>query len=276
MQIALYSLVTRDYSIEETVSMAAEAGFDAVDFRYDEDGVHFPLDISDAEVERVRTLVGESGMHVSGITTYFLLGAVDPAEVEQHISNLRRASEIAQLMGAHLVRCKGADFDAQVGYERQRELFRVQAEQAGAMAAQFDVEYTLEQHGASLFASAGQNLDMMRGLQTDRVGVIYDPGNCFQEGYERVEVQINMLGKLIKQVHVKNAIQTNSEELGWRDTTAVEWRRLDSGLLDWARIIQLLREVGYDGYLTLEDFGSKFDTVQEKLNWSVEYLRGII
>jgi sugar phosphate isomerase/epimerase len=114
---------------------------------------------------------------------------------------------------------------------------------------------------------------MLRGVGNEHIGIVYDPGNCLSEGYERPSAQVEMLAPLIKAVHVKNAMPIPVEAA--QETLPNEPRRLDQGLLDWGDIVSRLRAAGYDGYLTLEDFYGGFAGVQEKLDWDAAYLNGL-
>ena len=178
----------------------------------------------------------------------------------------------AQLLGARFIRVSGPEIDYTLGYEATRELFRQQAVEASSMAQGHGLTITMEQHGGRLSASAGQILDLLRGVANDNLGVVYDPGNCMREGFERPLVQVEMLRHVMKAVHVKNAMTMSADAAS--HMIPAENTRLDEWLLDWREIIAAIRATGYDNYLTLEDFYN-FDSVAEKLAWDVEYLRGL-
>jgi sugar phosphate isomerase/epimerase len=267
MQLSLYTLLTHEFSIDESIHLAAEAGFDAVDIRQHVDGSHLPMDVSDAEVGRVRQLVADAGLHVSGLTTYHVLGTPVP-----ELEALEASMRVAQGLGARYIRVSGPDIDFNLGYERIRELFREQAVQAAAMARDFGLTITVEQHGGRLTASAGQILDLFRGLEQENLGIVYDPGNCVREGFERPLVQVEMLRGLMKAVHIKNASPLPTDDTA--PMIPAENTRLDRGILDWHEIIGAIKSTGYAGYFTLEDFYT-FDSVAEKLAWDARYLRGV-
>lgn len=273
MRISLYTLITSDFSLPESVAMAAAAGCDAIDLRQgrdDTDLVHLPRAASDAEVRAARGVVEEAGLHVSGLTTYYVLGRVGP-EASADLDGLRHAFDLAAILGARCVRCSGPRLDLEAGYEASRAAFREQAIAMAAAATAAGVTLTVEQHSGSLFASAGQILDMLRGLEPPGLGIVYDPGNCLWEGYERPSVQLDMIGRWIHAVHVKNAMPQPAP--GPAEAVPADSRRLDQGLLDWPAIVAGLARAGYDGYLTLEDFFGGFPSVAEKIAWDVAYLR---
>lgn len=277
MQISLYTLVTRDFSLEESLEMAVKAGFPAVDLRQGrtpEDTVHLSQTITDGEAEQVRSRVEAAGLHVSGLTTYYCLGKTKPEEARVELAGLRRGLALARILGARFVRCSGPRQDFGAPYEAARAALRAQVQEIGEEAAQAGVTITIEQHGGTLFASAGQILDLLRGVTNEYVGVVYDPGNCLSEGYETPKVQVDMLRGLIKAVHVKNGMTKSAE--GPCECLPCDQVRLDQGLLSWPAIVGYLRGIGYENYLTLEDFCPTFGSVQEKLEWDAAYLRGLL
>ncbi len=276
MQLSMYTLVTREFSLEQSIEMAAQAGFDAVDIRQAEDGTHMPLDIGDEELKKIRTMVEDAGLHVSGLTNYWRVGVVDPELAAEHLAGFRRGCEVARILGAKFLRCSSFDLDFAVGYETQRGIFREQLQQINQIGAESDITVTVEQHGGGMCASAGQIMDLIRGLSADHIGIVYDPGNCVSEGFERIPNQIEMLRNIVKAVHVKNAITVQGEGASGR--IPGKQMPLDEGLLDWAEIVSELRRVGYDNYLTLEELTlhPRFGSVQEMIDWDVQYLRGLI
>ena len=276
MQLSMYTLVTADFSLAESIQMAARAGFDAVDIRQAEDGCHLSLEVSDADVQKVRTMVEDAGLHISGLTTYWKMGIPDPEAAQELRAGLRRGCETANLLGAGFLRCSACDLDREVGYENQRELFREQFAGANQTGAEYDVTITIEQHSGGMCASAGQILDLTRGLSTDHIGIVYDPGNCLAEGFERITSQIEMLRSLIRAVHLKNGTSKADKDSQNRfDFWCVP---LDEGFLKWPEIISQLKDIGFDNYLTLEELSlhEKFSTVQEMLDWDVPYVRSLM
>jgi len=276
MELSLYTLVTKDFSLEESIEMAAAAGYQAVDIRQSEDGCHITPDVTDSKLEQIRRMVEEAGLEVSGLTTYWKVGIPDAQAARQHQEGLRRGCQIAQILGAHFLRCSAADLDLDTGYETQRQLLRDQLMQAAEYGAEYDVTINFEQHSRTMGASAGQILDLTRDLPLDYIGVVYDPGNTIVEGFERSRNQIEMLRYLIKAVHVKNLTVESSTEP--QECFPFDCVPLDSGLLQWPAIINQLKQIGYDGYLTLEELvlHDRFASVQEMIAWDVQYLRSLL
>ena len=277
MQLSLYTLLTSEFSLGESLNMAKAAGFDAVDLRQgrdNDDPVHLSRAITDTEAGQVRAAVASVGLEVSGLTTYYRLGMTPLPAAQDELRGLRRAFVIAKFLGARYIRCSGPPIAPHATYEAARTAFRRQIEEIAPVAEEARITLTIEQHPGSMFASAGQILDMLRGLDHPYVGIVYDPGNCLWEGFERPSVQIDMLGKLIRAVHVKNAQPHPSE--GFAETIPADAARLDQGLLDWPAIVKQLASEADATFLTLEDFFDGFGSVATKLAWDVAYLRSLL
>ena len=273
MKLSLYTLLGKDLPLDKVIELAKKTGFEAVDIRQAEDGKHIPVGVTDEEVEKIREMISHTGLEISGLTTYHRIGECEETTKSKMLSNIKRAIEIAHHLRAKFLRISGSDLNLNVGYETQREEFREQAMQISEIAKKFGIVVTVEQHCCLLTSSAGQILDLMRGLDTSYLGIVYDPGNTLREGYERPLVQIEMLRYLIKNVHVKNARFIEGKRKD--EYLPAEPTKLDEGFLDWRLIIKHLKRIGYNGYLTLEDF-APFDSLEEKLIYDLNYLKTLL
>jgi sugar phosphate isomerase/epimerase len=135
------------------------------------------------------------------------------------------------------------------------------------------VRALVELHHRSVASSASAALRLLDGLDPAAVGVIHDIGNLVFEGYEDLRAGLEMLDDLLAHVHVKNA--------GWRvvgqrpdGTTewAAEWAELPEGQIDVPAYLRLLHDVGYDGWITVENFTTA-RPLAERIAADLEFLR---
>ena len=54
-----------------------------------------------------------------------------------------------------------------------------------------------------------------------------------------------------------------------------DWAPFNDGYADFERCFKALKDVGYDGYVTFEDFSSA-ETSDQKLKTNIELIRGIV
>ena len=102
-------------------------------------------------------------------------------------------------------------------------------------------------------------------------GVIYDTGNVVYEGYEEYKMALEILGPYLDLVHIKNAKWVKKEVEG-REKYAGDWAPFTDGYADFENCFQALKEVGYNGYVTFEDFSSDYSS-EEKMEKDLAYIR---
>ena len=118
-----------------------------------------------------------------------------------------------------------------------------------------------------MISSASSALRVLDGFDPEYFGLIYDPGNMVYEGYENYDIGFQMLGKYLAHVHVKNAALTPAGEDEFGATKYNQsWMPMKKGSANLAALIKALKKVGYDGWLSVEDFSNEKPT-REKLEY---------
>ncbi len=112
----------------------------------------------------------------------------------------------------------------------------------------------IELHDRSICPTASAAMRIVDGLDPDRVGVIFDPGNYTSEGLESIPMVIDLLGPYLRHVHVKDTaimrLESARDGLRWSGRPAA----LGQGDLDWPWLIAALRAHGYAGWWSIENF----------------------
>ena len=89
-------------------------------------------------------------------------------------------------------------------------------------------------------------LRTIEDIGTDNLGINLDPANLILYGKANPVDALDVFGKYVRDVHAKDGLYpTDGKHLG-RETP------LGEGKVDFPRLIAKLREVGYDGSLTIE------------------------
>lgn len=284
MKFGVFSVSMPEYDIEETVSRLKALGYDGVEWRVnnmpDEKPENIPfehrywvynkstLDLRDIENEakRAKTLCDEAGLAVFGLTTYLATN-----ELEQ----LERVFRAAQSIDCHQVRVglvpynpEKADAPYPVLFERMREDLK----KIDALAAETGVKAVLEIHMDTMISSPSAAYRALEGFDPDHIGLIFDPGNMVNEGFEDYQKSFELLGRYIAHIHVKNGIlvEDGEDELGAKKWKRV-WTPLNKGMADLKRLFVVAHKMGYDGTFSVEDFSNDF-TTDEKLANNIEYL----
>jgi sugar phosphate isomerase/epimerase len=87
--------------------------------------------------------------------------------------------------------------------------------------------------------------------------VIHDAGNMVFEGFESYRMGLEVLGPYLAHVHLKNARWSPA---GSRADGTIRWAAafapLGEGSVDVRELLRALRAVGYDGWISFEDFST--------------------
>ncbi len=136
----------------------------------------------------------------------------------------------------------------------------------------FGVKAALEIHGGTLHPSASLAHRIVSNWSPERVLVIYDPNNIIRDGYETIDLALDLLGPYLGHVHVggHKPVSAGHDEAG---TGHWQWQgaSLAEGFYDMPRLLRKLKAVSYGGFISIEDFRDV--PVEEKLREGIEYLK---
>ena len=247
---------------EQLVEWAAELGYQAVCLRPSVVGVHSPPE----QWEQVRRTLEQYGLSVSMVTADFDV----PLNNERGPRALRKIGptlELAQTLGADLVRvCLKKDEDI--------EYARAAAEQA----AQHGIRLAHQSHTCSLFETVEGSLKTLRAIDRSNFGIIYEPANLVLCGQPYGVDTLKAFRPYLFNVYVQNLVVEPEGPVPWETWCrgAVRFRRLalwEPGGVDFACVLDGLRQVGYNGYVTVHQPAENGGSPYEAAKRSAEFLR---
>ncbi|MFW5737558.1 MAG: sugar phosphate isomerase/epimerase family protein [Spirochaetota bacterium] len=286
MKIAVFTVSTPEYGIDETVELAKKLGLDGVEWRvsspppaekpesYTFERRYWDYNLSTVDVARVDTELPAAaqktraaGLEVPAATTYLRMS-------QAPLDDIRRALSAAQKSGIPNMRTPAPGYDRSRPYDEVFAATREAIEEAIPFAKEAGVRLCFEMHMNTIIPSASAARRLLDGLPTEQVGVIYDPGNLVIEGFEDYRMGLEILGDYLAWVHVKNTVWTKRGDADghpWK----WEWAPLADGMADFPDVVASLRAVGYDGWLSIEDFSNEEPT-EQKLAGIVTLLRTML
>ena len=206
-------------------------------------------DWSDEQFGEIAKATTDLGLEVPALGTYLNRDDFD---------GIKRMMAVAKIFDAPALRVNSGRYD---GSRHYREVFdegvsafsRIQM-----LAKQFGVKVLIEMHPGNITPSASAAFQFVSNFSPDFVGTIHDAGNMVNEGFENYQMGFELLGPYLAHVHVKNAgwVSEPAEapyELKWKGT-AMPMRK---GVVDYAEVLGALNKVGYDGWLSFEDFSQE-------------------
>jgi sugar phosphate isomerase/epimerase len=261
MKFAIFTVSLPEWTPDEAVTRLAALGYDGVEWRVVDDPPQatpefwrgnrctLPLSSLDEDAPRIRRLTDEAGLDVPAIASY--VQSADRANVERVLRG-------ARALGAPAARIQTPRYDGASGFVELRDRARADFRAVEGLARAHGVKALVEIHNDTIVPSASATRLFLDGLDPAWVGAIYDPGNTVREGHERYRLGLETLGPYLAHVHVKN---TGWRQAGRRDdgTAAWEayWTPLDAGLVNLRELFGALGAIGYDGWVSVEDFSTE-------------------
>ncbi|WNQ11832.1 sugar phosphate isomerase/epimerase family protein [Paenibacillus aurantius] len=267
MKLSVFTVVTPDLSPEELAAAAKDAGLDGIEWRYKE----IPADAaeeapsfwrrnlcsidpssSEEELERFVRLAQANGLENVSVTPYLTPGDLEATE---------RVMQAAKKLGAGMIRVGVPGYN---GKENYNDLFDKEVrylEGVQELSRRYGIKGVVETHHVTICPSAGLTHRLVSRFDPEHIGVLFDPGNMVHEGFENFRMGLELLGPYLAHVHFKNAAWVKGEEredgsIAWKS----QWAPMTGGIVNWKQVLRDLKDLGYDGYIGLEDFSGQFES----------------
>ena len=273
---AVFTVMCPELDLEQTAALAASLGFDGLEWRVTKrapepiekisywQGNRSTVDVDDieAELKRSKELADRSGLALPILGTYLRCG--EPEAVD-------RVMRAAASVGCGKLRVGPPTYDGARRYQDLYDGARRDYEKIAALARKHRVQACIEMHMGNITPSAGLAHRLVSHFDPGEIGVIFDPGNMVVEGFENYQMGLELLGPYLSHVHAKNCLWAKTGEEGGAATWGYRMVSIRQGQADWKKVVAALKKVGYDGWLSFEDF-SEGET-KEKLRDSLVYLK---
>lgn len=294
MKIAGHTMGTPEYTLFEAIDLFAEIGLDGIEIIIQQDGYQcaIPLDASMDYVREVRAKVDAAGLKVSGVTPYMnLYNSLDEAEREEACAQLRRVIDMAVILGAGAVRIYGGklvDGEDDADGKKLAQLTKSMRE-CGDYCKPHGIKLVLENHFGTMTTTAAKTAEIIAAIDHPNVGVLYDQANIAFFPAEEYEEAIELQKDKIYYVHCKDLVYRGGVPQKPKftmvshineDERTVHSRVPGEGILDWPAILKRLKEIGYDGWISME-YERRWQKIdlpdaREGMKRGGDYIRNII
>jgi sugar phosphate isomerase/epimerase len=261
VRFAVFTVSLPEWTPAEAVGHLSALGYDGVEWRVTDqapvDGppgfwsgnrCTWPLATLLDDAPRIRALAKGAGLDVPNLGTY--VSSMDVHAVE-------RAMLGAAAIGAPSIRVQVPNYDGRDPYLPLRDRALASFDAVTALAERHSIRALVEIHMRTIVPSASAAIAFCRSFDPAHLGVIHDAGNMVYEGFENYRMGLELLGPYLAHVHLKNARWTRA---GTRDDGSTRWAAefapLTEGCVDAPALFWALAAVGYDGWLSFEDFST--------------------
>jgi sugar phosphate isomerase/epimerase len=260
MKYSVFTVLLGDRSVAEAAATVARLGYDGIEWRVHPD-YHLPFDTIKESAPEAKRISESEGLEIPVLSTYLKL---------EQASDILLVAEAAAAISCPAVRVWPPEYDEKKKAAEAIDDTRRLLGDVSGKCAHLPVRLNLEIHMGTIMPSPSLALCVVKEFDPSRVGVIYDPGNMVHEGFENHRLGIEFLGDYLAHVHAKNAAWQRDESGRW----GCMWARLQDGIADWPSVMQTLKDKGYSGWISNEDFCDR-EPVEQRLAGDLAYLRAI-
>lgn len=235
------------------IEFAAEqdvAGVELLDFFWSD---------AEREIPKAKEQVAAAGLEIAVYAASNNFVQPDADARRQEIADLKRNVDIALELGVDTMRVFSGDARDGVSQEQGTAWILEGLSACAAYAESRGLTLALENHGR--FAGRSDQVrDIIEQIASPALRANLDTGNFLLVGQDPVAAA-RELAQYIVLVHLKDMRVADADETGHRfeipDGTVLTGSAVGDGLVDLPAVLDLLRNAGYAGWLSLEYEGSE-------------------
>lgn len=281
MKYSVTSVILPELDVVETCQLLQDLGYDGVEWRvryvpenavgkgYSFWGEH-KTDLSPANLagkaEEVARITADHGLAICAIAASLR---------SDELEDIRRLADGVARMGNIPVRIGACcRYDRTANYNDLYEKVVASYAEAVAVLKEFGLRAIIEIHGGTIMVSASLAYRIASNFSPEEMGVIYDVNNMASDGFETFRIGMELLGDYLQHCHAGG---WRPVEKGRREDGTLDWKYegadLAESILDIPLFLSDLKTVGYQGYISIEDFRTM--DAREKLRRQIDYLRRV-
>jgi sugar phosphate isomerase/epimerase len=241
MKLTLSTLACPDWTLQQIVSTAAEAGIGGIDFR----GIGAELDITQLpafgeQLPETLALLRQHKLVMPCLNTSVTLVTPTLTRWEPMLAEARRNAALAGKTGTRFLRIFGGAIPAGMSPEDALGLARDHLRAIVNLCKASGCKPLLETHDAWVLHTEIEKL--LNGFAPEEAGVLWDVEHPWRGG-EAPAITVKTLGKRIEHVHIKDTRRRAGKSIPLL---------LGEGELPLGECRSALTEIGYTGWICLE------------------------
>ena len=225
---------------EEFIEIVKQGGASAICMRASGAGV----EASPEQLQTLASKIASANLPVTMVTADYDV-PLNNAEGPSSLRNIRPSLDVAEAFDCDLIRvCMKNETD--IAFVRQ----------AAELAAERGIRLAHQCHTSSLFEEVDQILDVLKEIDRDNFGIIYEPANLLLNGQDYGVETLQRLAPHIMNVYVQNhrLDPKGPEVLDTYCRGPVRFHHLylwETGGVDFTQVFQGLRDIEYVGSFTI-------------------------
>ena len=288
-KIAGHTMGTPEYTVCESIELMHKIA-DGIEIVVQDDyrsGI--PCDCDEKTLAEVKQCAEKNGIQIVCLTPYnSFFNSLNEEERCREVESIRKVISYCDYLGAKFIRIYGGNLvagDTERLPERRAKLIESMRE-LGDSAAEKGVTLVIENHFNTMAVSAKDSAALIRDIAHKAVRILYDQANLTFTENEDYKEAIRIQQKYVSYMHVKDLVfkegmTFSSSNVAHPDESErnVFTRIVGEGIVPWTEILKLVKEQGYNGWLSLE-YERRWhpDDIPDAsigMKQSIDYLRSI-
>jgi sugar phosphate isomerase/epimerase len=241
MKISFTTLSCPDWSWDKILDEAVRLGYDGIEVRGVEGEMFLPKakPFLSENIDNTIAVLKQKGLEICCLDTSCSFH--DPQKFDAAITEGKATIDLAQKLGVPYIRVFGNNIPDPSKKDETIERVAKGLETLARYADEKGVCVLIETHGD--FSASDDLLEVLNRVYSPAIGVLWDINHPYKAFGEPIELTYERLGKYIKHTHIKD-----SKGMGKEAKLCL----VGEGDLPIKQCIDLLKEHGYDGWLSLE------------------------
>ena len=264
-KIAGHTMGTPEYTVTEAIELFHKIGLDGAEIVIQDNYKSgLPVDCPEETLREVRACAEKNNIEIIALTPYnSRFNALDEGTRQAEIEGIKKVIDYCEFFGAKVIRIYGGNIapgEENDHWDDKHAKLVESMRELGDAAAKKGVTLVIENHFNTMTVSAEESIRLSREINHPAVGILYDQANLAFTGKEDYKIAIPMQQEKVYHMHVKD-LKFKENQTGFvssdvshpkEEERNVITRIVGEGELDWPGILRMVKEYGYDGWLSLE------------------------
>jgi sugar phosphate isomerase/epimerase len=283
MKLSVTSVSMPGLDLVETCQLLSKLGYDGVELRvrytpesamgkgytspWGEHKTDLAPDNLAAKAADVAKIVSDHGLQIAAIASNLRADEID--DIKLLADGVSKLGNVPIRIGAPSRYDRTMNYD--VLYDEAVEAYAKVLE----TLKPYGLKTLIEIHVGSIMVSASLAHRVVSHFSAEELGVIYDVNNMALDGFETFRIGMELLGPYMQHNHASGYRPVATDQRDERGTLKWAWEICDlsDSILDIPQYMADLKAVGYEGYISIEDF--RATDLEERLRRNLEYLRAL-
>ncbi|MDQ1328363.1 MAG: hypothetical protein QG641_1648 [Candidatus Poribacteria bacterium] len=267
MKVSLFSQSLFSLSLTEAIKTTAEIGFPSIELACTKP--HFDIETASKDPYRIAEQIRNEGLTVSALSLFN--NFTDKTCLDDQIEKAVMYIRMATLFKTEVIKMTPGPPGSAIATEEHWHCLGIALDQLVPVAEEVGVRLAFETHMRQLTDTLAGAERLLKMTRSDKIGLTVDFSNLTFAG-ENISEVISVLAEHTYNTHLKNGTIGNNGD--WH------FKSLNDGLTNYLTVLSLLRDINYNGYLTIECLSPEasekpFENAKRDLSILTSYLEQV-